>query len=98
MQAWDLLDAGAALPSRVCEDQHQPSAWFMDRDAALSALLRWFIQWELSFVGAGTCGLRGARGDVWDAYVCVCGIRSRLHPAECDTWFWSMPYRPAPFC
>lgn len=80
MQAWDLLDAVAALPILVCEDQHQPSAWFMDRDAALSALLRWFIQWELSFVGAGTCGLRGARGDVWDAYVCVCvcGIHSRF--------------------
>jgi len=71
LQAWDLLDAVAALPILVCEDQHQPSAWFMDRDAALSALLRWFIQWELSCVGAGTCGLRGARGDVWDAYVCV---------------------------
>ena len=72
MQAWDLLDAVAALPILVCEDQHQPSAWFMDRDAALSALLRWFIQWELSFVGAGTLlGPVGTSRCAWGAERCV---------------------------
>ena len=53
LQVWSLLDATAVLPVLVCEDQQQPSAWFLDRDAALDTLLRWFIQWELQFTSAG---------------------------------------------
>jgi hypothetical protein len=72
------------LPVLVCEDQQQPSAWFLDRDAALDTLLRWFIQWELQFTSAGafTCGCEldrswCLRDDMCCGLYCACLLFTR---------------------